>query len=289
MKRKSTFIILTIIMPIYLSSQSISITTTSQQAKTAFTEARERAHLVWMSGGIEKMEKAVELDSTLAIGHAYLAVMIKPFLARDNSRAIANAKKYAPQASDGEQLMIAGWLGFAGQDWGKAISNWEKLLHKYPDDPYTRHILGDAYRIKKRFDDAIKTLKGLVNRPKPFVPAYNHLAYSYLQINKMDSAYATIQKFVAANPKNANAYDSMADIVLEKGNTQAAIAYLQRAVLADDRFASAQNRIGDLLLENNEPFLARKAYEKAIAMSTLYGESFRKNIRKKIAEIEKPN
>jgi len=282
MKIKHLLILISIVIPVCLTAQSISITTSSPQAKAVFLEARDIAHLVWMTGGIESMEKALKLDSTFAIAHAYLAVMIKPFLARDNSYAITQAKKYAPQASDGEQLMIAGWLNFAERDWDKARENWEKLLEKYPDDPYARHILGDVYRIKKRYDEAIKTLKGLVNRTEPFVPAYNHLAYSYLQINKIDSAYATMQMFIDANPKNANAYDSMADILLEKGESEAAMASLQRAVLADDKFASAQKRIGDLLLESNELYLAQKAYEKAIAMSSLYGEPFRESVSKKL-------
>jgi tetratricopeptide (TPR) repeat protein len=276
--------LITINSAIALQAQCMPITTHSPEAKSKFIEAREILSTVWITGGIEKMEEAVALDSTLAIAHVYIGVS-NAFLAQKSKESFKKALAYSKSASSAEQWMIKGWIYFFTGKRDSAALAFENVLKECPDDDYARHILGDVYRIQDRYDDALVMLKSIANRKeKPYTYALNHIGYTYRDMGMMDSAFHYVQLFINANPANANAYDSMGDMYESIGDNNTSLAYYQRAVLADQRFAAAQRNIGNLLLKMGEKYLAEKAFQKAIEMSELYGDSFRKKIISQMAK-----
>lgn len=277
------------LFPLTLFCQNqMAVTTHTQEAKETFLRAREVLSLVWVTGGIEELEEAIALDSTLAIAHVYRGIS-NAFLGKDRVHDFNAAKRHAKNATEGERQMIEGWIHFFSGNLDSAEIAYSRVVALHPEDDYARHILGDVYRLQDRYEDALRMMKPLVTRKNAYIPAFNHIAYTYRDMGMMDSCMAYMQYYIKANPKNANAYHSMGEIYLARGASDMAQLYFYNAFMIDPYFAAAAKDLGDLFVIQKKYDLARAAYLTALERATrLYGEKFISAVEQKLASLPQP-
>ena len=111
---------------------------------------------------------------------------------KQHEKAIAELKKaiaLSPNSADG--LVGLGYiLNFAGRP-EEAIGLVKKAMRLNPMYPaYYLWELGHAYFITGRYEEAIETLKRVLDRNSDFMPAHAFLAASYSELGRQEEARA---------------------------------------------------------------------------------------------------
>jgi adenylate cyclase len=122
---------------------------------------------------------------------------------KQHEKAIAELKKaiaLSPNSADG--LVGLGYiLNFAGRP-KEAIGLVKKAMRLNPMYPaYYLWELGHAYFLTGRYEEAIETLKRVLDRNSDFMPAHLFLAASYSEIGREEEARAEVAEIERLNPQ----------------------------------------------------------------------------------------
>jgi len=193
---------------------------------------------------------------------------------RKNEAALQefNAARTAYMAAhkDGpEDANILFWIGFIDlqmQNYKDAVDPLEQAIQINPKSPEAHLNLGNVYDGLKRYDDAVREFKKVIelqptNAPaaKQADPWYN-LGSVYYKQRKWPEAISAYQKSAALNPKDPYVMDGLGYVLLETGDTRGAIAAYEKATRLQNDNASFQFNLGLAWLAQ-----AKKAVTKAAA------------------------
>ncbi len=174
-------------------------------ARTGFTHFHE-----WTFGwsqdpqslehAFELAQRTLDLDDSLPIGHQLLG---KVYLwKKQHEKAIAELKKaIALSPNYADHLVGLGYiLNFAGRP-EEAIGLVKKAMRLNPMYP-TVYLweLGHAYFLTGRYEEAIETLKRVLDRNSDFWPAHVLLAASYSEIGREEEARAEAAEIERLSP-----------------------------------------------------------------------------------------
>jgi len=141
---------------------------------------------------LELAQRTLDLDDSLPFGHHLLG---KVYLwKKQHEKAIAELKKAtALSPNDADQLVGLGYiLNWAGRP-EEAIGLVKKAMRLNPMYPlYYLWELGHAYFLTGRYEEAIETLKRVLDRNRYFLPAHFYLAASYSEIGREEEARAEV-------------------------------------------------------------------------------------------------
>ncbi len=167
-----------------------------------------------------------------------------------------------------------------------AIALLQSLASRYPDRPEPLAELGDIYRGKNRFNEAIAAYTEAIGRihditPRDWVLFYargiaydrahqwpkaeadfkfalklspdqpyvlNYLGYSWAEQGKhLDEARKLIEKAVALKPNDGAIIDSLGWVLLRQGDVKGAVHWLERAVELEPEDPTINGHYGDAL------------------------------------------
>jgi len=175
---------------------------------------------------VKKFEKAVEIDSTFAMAHLYLAVARErsgyfignPFADPTPIReSIQLAKKHASKATDKERHFIDTYEAYYSRRYETAERLAVDLVKRYPDDKEAAYLLSQTSWYARNFDQSIQALERTLEIDPTYANIYNSLAYAYSRIQDHQKAISTIKKYIALQPDLWNPYDSAAEIYMRAG------------------------------------------------------------------------
>src|SRR5690349_3795064 len=183
--RKASFLVATLLATHWLSASAasaktaeVTITSPSPAAVAAFKEARDLLDNVRIPEGAAGMKKAIELDASFALAHAYLG-SVTPGAA--GLQELEKASALAAKLPDAEKLEIQALL---------AGTRGEEL-----------NSLGYVYLVQEKSDEAIATFKKysevLPKEPNP----YDSLAEAQMGASHLAEAEASFQKAFAVSPE----------------------------------------------------------------------------------------
>jgi len=146
-------------------------------------------------------QRTLDLDDSLPLGHHLLGKVYSR--KNQHEKAIAELKKaiaLSPNSADG--LVGLGYiLNFAGRP-EEAIGLVKKAMRLNPMYPaYYLWELGHAYFITGRYEEAIETLKRVLDRNSDFMPAHVFLAASYSEIGREEDARAEVAEVERLSPQ----------------------------------------------------------------------------------------
>jgi len=149
----------------------------------------------------ELAQRTLDLDDSLPLGHHLLGKVYSR--KKQHEKAIAELKKaiaLSPNSADG--LVGLGYiLNFAGRP-EEAIGLVKKAMRLNPMYPaYYLWELGHAYFITGRYEEAIETLKRVLDRNSNFMPAHVFLAASYSEIGREEDARAEVTEVERLSPQ----------------------------------------------------------------------------------------
>jgi len=251
------------------------VTTTSMEAYNYFIRAREYHEKRYEVDAMRLFEKAIALDSTLAMAYHHLYLIYgnqgEP---RKSIRALEKAKAYSRKASERERLLIeASYIGTIERNPEKADSILQQIVLKYPKDKRVHCDLAYRCHAKRQYNKAIDESNKVLSLDPNFADAYNCLGYVYARMGDFTKAIESLQQYVSLSPGDADPLDSMVEVSLLMGNVDAAITNFQEAEAIKPDF-NADWRIAYCYALKEDYPAAMKWLDKHLAQSPLNTASF---------------
>jgi tetratricopeptide (TPR) repeat protein len=229
----------------------IPVTTSSEDARKEFLQARDIAESLRLQDSIQHYDKAISLDPNFALaelGRANVAQSAKDFFAHLNK-----AVSLADKASDGERMLIQATEAGANADPAKQKELLEKLVAAYPNDERAHLALGGYYFGQQDYTKAIEHYKRATELSATFSPAYNILGYAYRQNGDYANAEQAFKKYIELIPNDPNPYDSYAELLLKMGRFSDSIEQYHKALSVDANFINSHLGIAADLMYMGKP------------------------------------
>ena len=168
--------------------------TPSLEALKAYSTAEQ----VWFSTGpaatVAPLQRAIEIDPQFAMAHAFLgrvyAELWEPVLAAESAN---RAYELRSRVSDPERffIMVPHDLDVTG-NLEEAEQTAELWAETYPRDARPRGFLSWIDQELGRYEQSLEEGKRAVALDPDFPPAYNNLAWAYVQLNRLPEAENTL-------------------------------------------------------------------------------------------------
>jgi tetratricopeptide (TPR) repeat protein len=216
----------------------IPITTSSDEARQNFIKGRDLTEAIQGQESFQYLNKAIEADSTFAL--AYLIRSAFQPAVKDFLDDLNKAMSYAPNTSQGEQLLISGFAAGVNADPMKQKEDYEKLVSLYPKDERARNLLAGYYFGQFEDQKAIDEYNKAIEINPNYSPTYNSLGYAYRRAGNNAEAEKAFKKYIELLPNDPNPYDSYAELLLKEGKYDDAIANYQKALSHNSGFVSSR-------------------------------------------------
>lgn len=246
-------------------TSEIPVTTSSKEARSLFTEARELGENLHLDRAVSLLTEALEEDPEFALAYLYLARFAEE--PRELRKNLQRAVELASNTSPGEQLLINAYQAYYGEDNpGKAKGFLEQLTKMHPRDKRARLRLGVFCQISNKPETAVQELNRAIALDKDFAPPYLTLGYTFMDNGEDGKAREAFQNYIRLIPDQPNPYDSMGDLYSLRGDYQKAIDHYYLALEKDPEFPDSQEKIGTNLVFLGKYQEGRDAIVRAMIM-----------------------
>ena len=217
------------------------VTTSSMEAYNYFIRGREEHRKRYYKEARWFLEKAVELDSTFAIAHLWLA-WANGYLEnyKLQKEQYEKARKYSAKATEKERLYIeAFYARLIEGNPEKWFNLLKQIIKKYPKEKGVYDDLGAWYRNKGQYTQAIEYFDKALELDPQFGSVLNRVAYCYAGLGNFEKAIEYLKRYASVSPGDANPFDSMGDIYFKMGQTEEAISKYEEALTVKPDFQSS--------------------------------------------------
>ncbi|HEV3038062.1 MAG TPA: tetratricopeptide repeat protein [Candidatus Angelobacter sp.] len=249
------------------ANNEVPITTPSAEARKLFLQGREARENWHLPEALDAWRAASHKDPKFALAFVYVSFYTPD--PKEELSARTSAKRLAPSASPGEQLLIQWFTGAKEGEFISAISAMNDLLAKYPDDKWLLFQAGRWLILQRRWDKGIDLLQRALVIDPDYTAALNQVGYAYASFTwQFDKAYAVMEHYSKIKPQEPNPLDSWGEILREGGEFEKSLEQYRKALQLDPHFYSAQLGLADTYAVMGQEERARKEYEKAIQQAT---------------------
>jgi Tfp pilus assembly protein PilF len=162
-------------------------------------------------------------------------------------------------------LMFCAWKQTAY--WKNSETLWNHALACTTDNDVAHCDLGNIFRDRKRWDDAIFQYQQALQINPDYVEAHNNLANIFFQTGRVDDAITQYEKALQINPALAATHNNLGAALLQKGRVDEAIARFREALQIKPGFVEAQINLGGALLQNGNVAEVIALYQKALKLA----------------------
>lgn len=180
---------------------------------------------------LELAQKALAMDDSLDLGHSLLGAIY--LVMGQHDKAIAEGERAVALNPNGALAFIwlAGIVGASGK-WEESVMYAKQSIRLDPfPGPLQYHVLGRAYFMTGKYDEAILILKKAVQINLDFLPAHIFLAACYSSIDRDGEANASAKEVLRINPKFSIESYAKALTYKDKADIEREVAALQKAGL----------------------------------------------------------
>ena len=216
------------------------VSTNSMEAYNYFLRGKEEYEKNYYDDACKQFEKAVELDSTFALAHLYLAWVYGNLrYVEKELNAYERAKAFSERATEKERLYIeAGYAGRIENLPEKRFSILKQIAKKFPKEKQVYISLGFYYRYRQMYEEAIINFNKVLELDPEFSKAYNFLAYTYSEMGNYEKAIEYFKRYASLSPGEANPLDSMGELYFKLGELDNALAKFKEAIEVKPGFGS---------------------------------------------------
>lgn len=215
-------------------ADKIPITTSSDEARTAFQKGRDLSERLKREEAIKYFEKAITLDPNFAMAHLSLAFMLTN--TKETFAEIDTAASLVDKVSEGEKLYILGTQASVNGMTSKEREYFQKLVENYPDDERAQFRMGMYYFQQQDYNIALGFFRRATEINPDFSLAYNILGYTHRYLENYTEAEEAFKKYIDLVPKDPNPYDSYAELLLKMGRFDNSIENYNKALKLDPHF-----------------------------------------------------
>jgi tetratricopeptide (TPR) repeat protein len=177
--------------------------------------------------------KALQLDSTFAMAHYWVASCQWLWYANADTTSIAKALKYSGKATEREKLYIESMQALIVADYSRGIAVLEDLVARYPDEKDAYQLLGICYgrlhQLQKSTDYYFKSLE----LDSLFADGYAVLIYNLFNLGDYERSVWAAEKYISLRSNEAAPYEFRGDIEAMHGDIDQALFWYRKAVKID--------------------------------------------------------
>lgn len=133
----------------------------------------------------------------------------------------------------------------------EAIEHYEKALAIAPDMYFARNNLGSLYLEDRRFEDAEKAFRKVIDDNQADANAYFNLGNVYLITGRLPEAVTAIEEGLKRQPQSALGQFLMGSLLIRQGDVQGGEQRLRSALAYDPTLANAHLALANLYLKQN--------------------------------------
>lgn len=116
------------------------------------------------------------------------------------------------------------------KDYDALIETYTRMIDKVPGLAILYCLLGDAYRVIGKHEEAIVEYKMAKWIDSLCFSAYSGLVQAYEETGDYDNAINTYLKFISIHPNNAILHSNIANLYFMKGEYESAVSHYQSAI-----------------------------------------------------------
>ena len=214
----------------------------------------------------QHFQQAIAADSTLAF--AWLGAANAANSLAEYDTKLRTAARLADHASRAEQLQIEIARKSFVNDFAGAEASARELVAAEPKNPRAHLALASAQQQIGREVEARRTMERTIALAPNFAPAYQQLAFSYMQVQPTDAAKAGpyVEKLVALEPKEAQAFITQGSYFRAMNQLPRARVAYSRAAELDPAMALPLQQRGHVASFLGDYEAARADYDAAIKL-----------------------
>jgi tetratricopeptide (TPR) repeat protein len=250
----------------------IPITTSSEEARALFVEARRMSENLRVLDARPLLEQAIAIDPTFASAYFLLATTAPS--PEEFFSNLEMAVAHMDHASEGERLLIqANQAGVDGRA-DEQLALLREVVEKYPGDARAHNALaGQLFFARQEYDAAIAEYQQALAIDPTYSPAYNQMGYAARAAGRFDEAEQAFRKYIEVLPSEPNPYDSYAEFLMKMGRFEESIAQYRKALEADSTFTAS-----DIGIAHNQMFLGQGSEARA-TMDAMFANAANDGIR----------
>ncbi len=245
------------------------VTTSSEQARKAYNEARENDIKLYEREAISGYAKALQYDPHFVMATLRLADKIR---SRDPERAkslLASAARSREELTPREQLM----LRIYEERWGKRDvatlgALYDEYQRRFPDDPEGYLMRCNFLAMQKRTPEALQEYERLLKVNPNYAYAYNTLGYAAAARGDYAKAEDYLKRYRYLAPDQANPLDSLGELYALTGRYDEAEDVLKKALAVKSDFFPALGHLGTVEIGRGNPAKAAQYFLKASEEAT---------------------
>ncbi|MBU0983787.1 MAG: tetratricopeptide repeat protein [candidate division Zixibacteria bacterium] len=241
-----------------------SVTTHSPLAYRYYVDGVEYEAQFLSDDAEASFRAAIAHDSTFAMAYYYLAGLT---VGEEQDSMIARATAFADNASQKEQLYIRSRKAGVDGSFRTATEALFQVIDRYPDEKTAYYLIATYKSAMGYSQEAIHYLKKAIALDLLYKQAYNHLAYVYNSLDKVDESVEALNRYAALVPDEPNPYDSRGEIYAYNGRLDDAIESFQEALKRKPDFLPSLRSLGDMYVFKGDYENARMCYEQFIEHS----------------------
>jgi serine/threonine protein kinase/predicted Zn-dependent protease len=214
-------------------------TSSSLDAYRFFIEGQNAGFDLRYREGIQKLKKAIALDSTFVDAYYWLAWQYRDIGDADNARlTLTRGQRYVSGLSEDMKLEYLCNLASIESRWDDYAAHLQNLIGLQPDEAVHHYRYGWVLCNKFRdFEKGIMALRKSIDQDSTNGMVYNELGYAYLAMRDKRQAQTMFEQYLARNAADLNPVDSYADMLVYTGRYDDAI----------DKCARVRNRKPDFM------------------------------------------
>ncbi len=235
------------------------VTTTSFEAYKHYSQAIKDMESFYFEQASQHLIRAIELDSTFASAYYQLTATTVMLSSLEEAQPyLEKAVKYSEDLPERERLPIMALYARLNGNFYKSIELLNDYVTLFPEDDDAHYQLGEFYfGVVSNYEKAIENFESTVLLNPQHKMAYNHLAYSYAFIGKMEHAYDALDKYLSLAKDEPNPYDSYGEILQRAGRIKEAIKLYKQALEIRPEFFHSQWHLASAYLDLGKTRKAR--------------------------------
>ena len=180
--------------------------------------------------------------------------------------------KHAIEVSD-KNYIAHNNLGVAyadGNQFNKAIKQYEKALRIKPNYLAVHNNLGTALAAQNKIDEAIRHYRTALKIKPDASGVHNNLGLALMQQGEQAKAILHYRKAIQVAPANSDLYINLGIALYQQGNLNEALGQYKKAMHLTPDNKLVYFNLGNLRLEQGQPAKAIKCYKTALLLDPSY-------------------